>query len=129
MLELTPNGTLRNLITKRAPFDPLTTAFYFANIVCGLDFLEDNGVVHRDLKPENILLGPDGYLCIADFGEAAIYLEESDWATVGTPSYMAPEVVSQIGQTEDYSLAVDWWAAGCILFEMVTRTYVSNMLD
>ena len=126
MLELIPCGTLHSLIQKRAPFDPATAAFYFCNIVCALDFLEQHHVVHRDLKPDNILVGADGYLCVADYGTAANWLEETRWLLIGTPTYMAPESFdpsSQGGQRVFSGL--DWWSAGCILYEMVTRKMAS----
>jgi serine/threonine protein kinase len=124
MLELIPCGTLRSLLQKRAPFNPATTAFYFANIVCGLSFLEFHGIIHRDIKPENILLGPDGYLCLADFGSAAREETEDDWLMVGTPTYMAPESFTPQGQSERLYSGIDWWSAGCVLYEMITRKMV-----
>ncbi|KAF8891186.1 kinase-like domain-containing protein [Infundibulicybe gibba] len=121
MLELIPCGSLRSIIQERAPLDPLITSFYFSNIVCGLSFLEDHGVVHRDLKPENILLGPDGYLCLADFGTAAKEEEETHWLLIGSPAYMAPESITPVGQVQPHGTAIDWWSGGCILYEMITR--------
>ena len=97
-------------------------AFYLANIVSGLDFLHRYNVVHRDLKPENILMGQDGYLVIADLGCAKNINDTSGWSTGGTPLFMAPE--SFIGERGP-GPAVDWWAAGCILFEMLTQQNVS----
>lgn len=125
MLELIPCGTLRSLIQKYAPFDPPTASFYFANIVCGLAFLQERDIVHRDLKPENILVGPDGYLCLADFGSAAVVKYEDNWLLVGSISYMAPEAISPVGQTQKFGKALDWWSSGCILYEMVTRKMVN----
>lgn len=124
MLEHIPCGTLRSLIQKRAPFDPVTTAFYFSNIVCALAFLQKYDVIHRDLKPENVLVGADGYLCLADFGSAANEFDEDDWIMIGTPTYMAPEIFSGAEQSRRTYGAVDWWSAGCILFEMATRKMV-----
>lgn len=124
MLELIPCGTLHSLIQKRAPFGPAATAFYFANIVCGLNFLENHDIIHRDIKPDNILVGPDGYLCLADFGSAARGSEENDWLMVGTPTYMAPESFSPQGQSQRVYTGVDWWSSGCVLYEMITRKMV-----
>lgn len=125
MLELIPSGSFRSALRRRAPFDAATAAFYYANIVCGLTFLEEHDIVHRDLKPDNILMGPDGYLSLADFGSAALELEETDWMLVGTPAYIAPECISPQGQTGSYGKSVDWWASGCILHEMLTGKMVS----
>jgi serine/threonine protein kinase len=130
MLELVPCGTLRSLIQKRAPLDPAAITFYFANIVCGLEFLEQYAIVHRDIKPDNILVGADGYLCLADFGTAEKAYQEDleSWLMNGTASYMAPEVISPVGQTQRTWSGVDWWASGCVLYEMITRKMASPPL-
>lgn len=121
MLELVPCGTLRSLIQKHAPLDSAALTFYFANIVCGLDFLEIYGIAHRDIKPENILVGADGYLSLADFGSAARSSEQSGWLMVGTTAYMAPEVIVSVGQSERTWAGIDWWSSGCVLYEMITK--------
>ncbi|KAF8234854.1 kinase-like protein [Tricholoma matsutake] len=121
MLEFVPCGTLRSLIQKRAPFDPATALFYFANIVCALQYLEVYGIIHRDIKPENLLVGAEGYLCLADFGSAAKVFEKGGWIAHGTTAYMAPEVVASAGQSERIWSGIDWWSSGCVLYEMITR--------
>jgi len=125
MLELIPCGTLRSLIQKRAPFDPATAVFYFANIVCALCFLEQHGIIHRDIKPDNILVDADGYLCLADFGTAAKEFEETMWLMMGTVAYMAPESVASVGQSERTRSGIDWWSSGCVLYEMITKKMAS----
>ena len=121
MLELVPCGTLRSLMQKRAPFDPAALTFYFANIICGLHFLEIYDIAHRDIKPENILVGADGYLSLADFGSAARFSDQSGWLMVGTAAYMAPEVIAPVGQSERTWTGIDWWSSGCVLYEMITK--------
>ncbi|KAH7929678.1 kinase-like protein [Leucogyrophana mollusca] len=120
-LEVIPSGCFHDIIVKRGPFDAATARFYFANIVCGLDFLHDHNIVHRDFKPGNILVKPDGYLAIADFGYARHELnsQRSDtWMMIGTAVYMAPELLERQQMT---GASIDWWAAGVILYEMVTK--------
>ena len=124
-LEFIPCGSLRSLIQKHAPLRPATSAFYFANIVTALAFLQRHEIVHRDVKPENILIGADGYLSLVDFGTAAKEDDKDGWLMVGTPTYMAPELFQPQGSAY---LAVDWWSAGCVLYEMTTRKFVCVFL-
>ena len=127
MIESIPCGTLRDLIRFIGPGFRRPCAFYFSNIICGLEFLHEAGIVHRDIKPENILVGEDGYLCLADFGSAAHLTDDrAPWTDVGTPFYAAPEV--QMGPNYP-STSVDLYSAGCILFEMLVGTLVCTHIS
>jgi len=93
--------------------------FYCAEIVLGLEYLHNSGVLYRDLKPENILLTSDGHICMTDFGISKEGLESDDARTAtfcGTPEYLAPEVLEGVG----YGKAVDWWSFGTLMCEMLT---------
>jgi cGMP-dependent protein kinase len=69
-----------------------------------------------DLKPENLLIDTQGYLKITDFGFAKkIPPNGKTYTLCGTPEYLAPELVTQSG----HSRAVDWWAVGVLIYEMV----------
>lgn len=87
-LELIPGGNLLSVIRFASPMNSSDVRFYLSNIVCGLEFLHSNGVVHRDMKPANILVGADGYLCIADFGNAQPITLNKHWEGNGTWQYM-----------------------------------------
>lgn len=125
MLECIPAGVLHDLIYQDGPLDATMARFYYANIVCALEFLHANGIVHRDLKPANILIKPDGYISLVDFGLAKPETDSHTWAMVGTPIYMAPELfMSQAG----IGYGVDWFSSGIILYEMVTKR-VASIVD
>lgn len=99
-----------------AGFDEKRAVFYSAEICCGLEDLHRERIVYRDLKPENILLDDHGHIRISDLGLAVHVPEgQSIKGRVGTVGYMAPEVV----KNERYTFSPDWWALGCLLYEMI----------
>jgi serine/threonine protein kinase len=89
----------------------------------GLAFMHSKSVIHRDLKPHNILISCDNHAKIADFGLSKILgqggtgSEATYTSNVGTPAYMAPELLA-VGSTAQYSGAVDIFSFGVILNAM-----------
>jgi cGMP-dependent protein kinase len=87
--------------------------FYCGSTALAMEYLHKRNIVYRDLKPENIILDKEGYIKVVDFGLAKKLTEGRTYTLLGTPQYMAPEVVLMKG----YSCSVDTWGVGVLLFE------------
>jgi len=107
-------GELFSYLRNAGRFTSSTGNFYTSEIVSALDYLHTQNVVYRDLKPENLLLDRDGHLKITDFGFAK-KLTDRTWTLCGTPEYLAPEII----QSKGHNKAVDWWALGILIYEML----------
>jgi serine/threonine protein kinase len=98
---------------------------FMMQILDSLQYLHNCGIVHRDIKPENFLIDISQSkitLKLIDFGFAAKVSEDSELTDlVGSPQYMAPELVEiyETGQGH-YDFKVDIWAAGIVLYNMLT---------
>ncbi|XP_073919932.1 cAMP-dependent protein kinase catalytic subunit PRKX isoform X3 [Castor canadensis] len=115
LMEFVPGGELFTYLRNRGCFPSATGLFYTAEIVCAIEHLHAKGIVYRDLKPENILLDRDGHIKLTDFGFAKKLVDRT-WTLCGTPEYLAPEVI----QSKGHGRAVDWWALGVLVFEMLS---------
>ncbi|XP_031735132.1 serine/threonine-protein kinase Chk2 [Anarrhichthys ocellatus] len=104
---------------KSHQLDESVTKLYFYQMLKAVQYLHSKGIIHRDLKPENILLSSQDDVClikVTDFNQSRILEETLLMRTLcGTPSYLAPEVFTQ-ASTTGYSLAVDAWSLGVLLF-------------
>lgn len=91
--------------------------FYAAEVLLALKYFHDNGVIYRDLKLENILLTPEGHIKIADYGlcKDEMWYGNKTSTFCGTPEFMAPEIL----RDQEYTRAVDWWAFGVLLYQML----------
>jgi serine/threonine protein kinase len=85
-------------LKAKKTFDEPTAIFYAAQIVLALEYLHNMNIVYRDLKTENILMDYDGYIALSDFGTAKFLEKGKTTKTlVGTPEYLAPEVITKKG--------------------------------
>nr|AML77998.1 putative LOV domain-containing protein [Eschscholzia californica] len=143
-----PGGELF-LLLDRQPKKVLkedAVRFYAAEVVVALEYLHCQGIIYRDLKPENVLLQSNGHVALTDFDlscltsckpqllipnnndnkkrqqkgqqTSPIFMAEPMRASnsfVGTEEYIAPEIITGAGHTS----AVDWWALGILLYEML----------
>jgi len=118
VMELVSGGDFFDLISENIKFDEEDASLYMRDLCSGLDYLHQRKIVHRDIKPENLMVceSPDGshILKLADFG-LAMNVTEPIFTICGTPTYVAPEILTEKG----YGLEVDVWAAGVILYIML----------
>lgn len=134
LLEYVEGVTLTMLIDLKSqikkneiiPSNISDSQFYCASIILALEYLNKRGIIHRDLKPDNIMISKNGYLKLIDFGGSKIIKDYTD-TIVGTPHYMAPEVVSGKG----YNFMADYWSLGVLLYQLIYHKFPfsSNCID
>jgi p21-activated kinase 2 len=116
-VEFMNGGALTDFIyhfMKKIPEEVI--AYILKRILIGLNALHTKRQLHRDLKSDNILLSLDGEIKIADFGFAIQLTKErlNRKSVVGTPAWMAPELIKK----EDYDEKVDIWSLGMVAIEL-----------
>ena len=90
------------------------TQFYSASILLAVNYLHERKIIYRDIKPENIMVVANGFIKLIDFGTAK-YIKDRTDTIIGTPEYMAPEVIIGKG----YSFSADYWSIAVMMYEFV----------
>ncbi len=127
VMELMDKGDLFTLLfTQEHVLDSSIQLSITKDVVAGLHYLHEQGILHRDIKPENILLNQQMQAKIADFGFATYAHDAETDRILGTPSYQAPEIalafVNRMNRYE-YTRFTDVYALGITLLKMVRRDY------
>ena len=119
VMEYCEGGELFNYIVENKILSEEKSAFFFYQLINGLEYIHSLGIVHRDLKPENLLLTGDLIIKIIDFG-LSNYFNKKDNKLLstpcGSPCYASPEMLSGKGYD---GFKIDIWASGIILFAML----------
>ena len=112
--ELVNGGSLFDLLRKETKFSFPQVLNYAGQVVVMLETLHAKKIIYRDLRPENLLIDYKGFLRLIDFGFAKV-TENKTYTVCGIPEYLAPEILLNIG----YGKEVDWWAFGCLVYELL----------
>jgi len=131
-MEFCSGGSLAGLLEHGRIEDEQVIMVYALQLLEGLAYLHESGIIHRDIKPENILLDHNGVIKYVDFGAAKVIARQGktlinasstavankNKSMTGTPMYMSPEVIK--GENPGRAGAVDIWSLGCVILEMAT---------
>jgi serine/threonine protein kinase len=115
-MEFLPGGDLFSLMKRNKNISLVDKKIYLAEIGLALTHLHSKGFIYRDVKPENVLISNDGHVKVGDFGLSE-YIGEEGYAKgiVGTPEYIAPEVLQGL----NYDFSCDWWSFGVLAYQFL----------
>jgi len=120
LLEFVKGLELFDVIREIGLLSSFDSQFYIGSLILAIEYLHAQSIVYRDIKPENIMVDDVGYVKMIDMGTAKFLKGKSPagnrtFTIIGTPHYMAPEILTGKG----YSLNVDLWSIGVCLYEFM----------
>ncbi|NIH77618.1 Stk1 family PASTA domain-containing Ser/Thr kinase [Amycolatopsis viridis] len=121
VMEYVRGRTLRDMVKTEGPLSQKRAMEVMADVCAALDFSHRHGIVHRDVKPANVMITDQGAVKVMDFGIARAMHDgqaamTQTAAVIGTAQYLSPEQA----RGEGVDARSDVYAAGCVLFELVT---------
>lgn len=118
VMEYVDGGSLFDMLRPGPIADDATIVALASQLLAALAYLHSLGKIHRDLKSQNVLLTSEGRVKLTDFGVSTqLYLNFLRRnTTVGTPYWMAPEVIMNIHDGHSYK--ADIWLLGCCIYEL-----------
>ena len=115
-MDFCAKGELFNYIVEQQHLSEEKSAFFYYQIINGIEYIHNKGVCHRDLKPENLLLTEKMKLKIIDFGLSNFFTGNLLETPCGSPCYASPEMV--MGKKYN-GFCIDIWSSGIILYAML----------
>lgn len=121
LTELIRGMELFDVIRQMGLLEKSDAQFYVGSFILCLEYLHSQYIVYRDLKPENVMVTSDGAAKLIDLGTAKFlkgnkgFVQTKTYTIIGTPHYMAPEVLSGKG----YNFLADLWSVGICFYEFV----------
>lgn len=128
-MEFMTGGSIASMLSEYGSFNEKIIRRFTKQVVEGLHYLHEKGVVHRDVKGGNILSDADGTVKLADFGAAKILEDVQGYSSLsnsevcnsikGSLYWMAPELLNH----EKHGRKIDIWSLGCTIIEMATAKH------
>ena len=117
ILEYVEGGSLHYILKQSGKMGEHLVFIFVKQILEGLVYLHNQGIIHRDIKGANLLLTKNGIIKLADFGYSILNDKNKANSIVGTSCWMAPEVIEQKG---NISPKCDIWSLGSTIIQLLT---------
>ncbi|KAJ6545039.1 kinase-like protein [Mycena vulgaris] len=117
-MEYIPGGSIRENVLKYGKFDEESIKSFTSQVLHGLVYLHDRGIIHGELKSSNILVDHTGICKIEGLGCSDTEIRDNSQAVPRAIFWTAPEIIKT--QYKAYTAMADIWSVGCITLEMCT---------